>query len=373
MTAGSQAGSDDIAHMRAALSLGARGLGTTWPNPSVGCVIVRDGLVVGRGWTARGGRPHAETRALEQAGEAARGATVYVTLEPCANWGRTPPCAKALIDAGVARVVVATLDPDPRVDGRGIAWLREAGVEVETGTLDDEARAQHVGLYRRILDHRPMVSLKLAQSLDGRIAASTGHSQWITSEPARAEAHRLRATHDAILVGSGTAVIDDPTLTCRLPGLEKASPVRIVLDRRLRLSPESRLAKSVDEAPVWVFTSSGLENERAERAAALRTVGVEVIDMPDPSIDAVLTHLAARSITRLLIEGGSTVAASFLAADRVDRLHVATAPMVIGGDGLPSIAELGLERVDEAQRWKRIESRAIGVDRLDVLERRERG
>ena len=361
-------GKDDIGHMRAALALGARGLGTTWPNPSVGCVIVRDGLVAGRGRTARGGRPHAETQALEQAGNAARGATAYVTLEPCANWGQTPPCSGALIDAGIARVVVATLDPDPRVDGRGVAWLREAGVSVEVGLLGEEARAQHLGLYRRILDHRPMVSLKLAQSLDGRIAASTGHSQWITSAPARAEAHRLRATHDAILVGSGTAMADDPALTCRIPGLEDRSPVRIVLDRRLRLTPESLLARTANDVPVWVYTARGNDG----RAQPLRDAGVEVIDLPDPSVDAVLTHLASRSITRLLVEGGSTVASAFLSADRVDRLHMATAPMVIGGDGLPAIAGLGLERVDEAMRWRRVESRAIGVDRLDVLERENR-
>ena len=361
-------GKEDIGHMRAALALGARGLGTTWPNPSVGCVIVRDGLVAGRGRTARGGRPHAETQALEQAGNAARGATAYVTLEPCANWGQTPPCSGALIDAGIARVVVATLDPDPRVDGRGVAWLREAGVSVEVGLLGEEARAQHLGLYRRILDHRPMVSLKLAQSLDGRIAASTGHSQWITSAAARVEAHRLRATHDAILVGSGTAMADDPALTCRIPGLEDRSPVRIVLDRRLRLTPESLLARTANDVPVWVYTAIGNDG----RAQPLRDAGVEVIDLPDPSVDAVLTHLASRSITRLLVEGGSTVASAFLSADRVDRLHMATAPMVIGGDGLPAIAGFGLERVDEAMRWRRVESRAIGVDRLDVLERENR-
>jgi len=356
---------EDIGHMRAALTLGERGLGTTWPNPSVGCVLVRDGRVVGRGYTARGGRPHAETIAIERAGEAARGATAYVTLEPCAHWGRTPPCARAMIDAGIARVVVATLDPDPRVDGRGVAWLREAGIPVEVGLLEEEAMAQHRGLYCRVLENRPMVSLKLAQSIDGRIATASGHSQWITGAPARAEAHRLRASHDAILVGSGTALIDDPTLTCRLPGREQDSPVRVILDRRLRLRPGNTLSCTLGEGPVWVITDS----RHMTRATELESAGIEVIGLDDPCVDAALTLLAGRSITRLLVEGGSTVAGAFLRAGKVDRLHVATAPMVIGGDGLPSVAELGLDRVDRAGRWKRTQSRAIGVDRLDVLER----
>ena len=355
----------DRSFMRAALALGERGLGETWPNPSVGCVLVRDGVVVGRGRTAAGGRPHAETRAIEQAGERARGATAYLTLEPCANWGRTPPCAKALIAAGVARVVVACVDPDPRVNGKGLDWLREAGIDVHLGLLEEEAKRQHIGLFRRILDRRPLVSLKLAQSLDGRIATGNGHSQWITGETARMEAHRLRATHDAILVGSGTALTDDPMLTCRIAGLENRSPLRVVLDRRLRLSAESRLARTASDVPVLVITSK----DSLEHAGPLRDAGVEVAAPDMPGIDAALTHLADRGITRLLVEGGSTVAGALLAADKVDRLHVASAPMVIGADGLAAVGDLGLDRVDQAPRWKPICSRALGDDRLEVFER----
>ena len=195
--------------MGLALALGERHLGRTAPNPSVGCVIVKDGLVVGRGWTQPGGRPHAEAEALARAGDAARGATAYVTLEPCSNWGKTPPCTKGLIEAGISRVVIGCVDPDPRVDGKGIAWLREAGLEVTTGVMEADALAQNLGLYRRIRDGRPMVGLKLAMSLDGRIATRTGDSQWITGEAARRFGHRLRAAHDAIMVGSGTALADD--------------------------------------------------------------------------------------------------------------------------------------------------------------------
>ncbi|MCB2054233.1 MAG: bifunctional diaminohydroxyphosphoribosylaminopyrimidine deaminase/5-amino-6-(5-phosphoribosylamino)uracil reductase RibD [Geminicoccaceae bacterium] len=351
--------------MHAALALGERGQGTTWPNPAVGCVLVREGRVVGRGWTRPGGRPHAETIALECAGEAARGSTAYVTLEPCANWGRTPPCAGALIEAGVARVVIACFDPDPRVDGKGIAWLREAGLEVAVGTLADRAMAAHLGLYRRILEGRPMVTLKLAQSTDGRLAAAGGHSQWITGEPARREAHRLRATHDAIMVGSGTALIDDPSLTCRIAGLEHRSPVRVVLDRRLRLPHTGELARTARDVPVWVICDAAEES----RADTLRAAGAEVLGLASPTPEEALSVLARRGITRLLVEGGSTLAAALLRADLIDRLHVATAPMLIGGDGLPSVAALGVTRVDRTARWRRVDMRRLGSDRLEVLER----
>lgn len=356
----------DERFMATALALGERGQGRVWPNPAVGCVIVQGGRIVGRGWTRPGGRPHAETEALAQAGPAAAGATAYVTLEPCANWGRTPPCAQALIAAGVRRVVVGCIDPDPRVDGKGIAQLRAAGVEVELGCLETQARAAHRGLYRRILDGRPMVTLKLAQSLDGRIATATGESQWISGETARAYAHQLRATHDAIAVGSATALIDDPQLTCRLPGLADRTPVRVVLDRRLRLSPDSRLARTAAESPVWVVTSEAAPSERAE---ALRAAGVELLLVPAAALLAgALARLAERGITRLLVEGGATLAAALLRERLVDRLAVVTAPIVLGGDGRPALDILALARLAEAPRFRIVEERRLGPDRLTVME-----
>jgi len=336
----------DHRFMGLALALGERHLGLTAPNPSVGCVIVKDGVVVGRGWTQAGGRPHAEALALARAGTAARGATAYVTLEPCSNWGKTPPCSKALIEAGLSRVVIGCVDPDPRVDGKGIAWLRQAGIEVVTGVREAEALAQNLGLYRRIRDGRPMVGLKLALSLDGRIATRTGESQWITGPAARAVGHGLRARHDAIMVGSGTALADDPELSCRLPGLLVRSPLRVVMDRRARLPASSRLEATADRLPLRHVTAAD----------------------GDTSLPAVLTRLAADGITRLLVEGGSTLATSFLAAGLVDRLYVFSAPCLIGSDGHAAIGGLDVDRMAGARRWRVVTSRLVGEDRFSVLE-----
>lgn len=336
----------DHRFMGLALALGERHLGLTAPNPSVGCVIVKDGVVVGRGWTQAGGRPHAEAEALARAGPAAKGATAYVTLEPCSNWGRTPPCTKGLIEAGISRVVIGCVDPDPRVDGKGIAGLREAGIEVVTGVREAEALAQNIGLYRRIRDGRPMVGLKLAMSMDGRIATRTGDSRWITGPAARALGHRLRASHDAIMVGSGTALADDPELSCRLPGLFDRSPLRVVLDRRNRLPKTSRLVRTADRLPLLHVTEA----------------------TGDTSLAAVLTRLAASGITRLLVEGGAVLATSFLSAGLVDRLYVFSAPCLIGGDGRAGIAGLGNERMGDARRWRLVSSRRVGEDRFSVLE-----
>ncbi|HYF06649.1 MAG TPA: bifunctional diaminohydroxyphosphoribosylaminopyrimidine deaminase/5-amino-6-(5-phosphoribosylamino)uracil reductase RibD, partial [Acetobacteraceae bacterium] len=266
--------SDDIAPMRAALALARRGLGNAWPNPAVGCVILRGGQVVGRGWTQPGGRPHAETEALARAGEAARGATAYVTLEPCSHWGRTPPCCDALIRAGVARVCVAMGDPDPRVDGRGLARLREAGIEVVTGVLEAEARALNAGFARRITRGLPVVTLKLASTLDGRIATAAGESRWITGAAARREVHALRARHDAILVGSGTVLADDPDLTCRIPGMERVPMLRAVADARLRTPVTARLVTTARAAPSVIVTRPG---HRPDALAPYIAAGVEVV------------------------------------------------------------------------------------------------
>ncbi len=364
---------EDERWMRVALDLGERARGRTWPNPAVGCVIVRDGRVVGRGWTQPGGRPHAETVALARAGDAARGATAYVSLEPCAHHGLTPPCCTALARAGIRRVVIPMLDPDPRVDGRGVAWLRAAGVEVMTGCLEAEARRAHAGFVSRVRAGRPSVTLKAATSLDGRIAAAGGASRWITGERGRALAHLLRAGHDAIAIGSGTALADDPELTCRLPGLGDRSPVRVVFDRRLRLAPTSRLARSATTVPTWVLTSRPA-TDPATRALAATGVRVETLPVDDPPADdenwlrRALASLAERGITRLLVEGGATLTAALLRARLVDTIYLIIAPVFLGGEGVPVVGPLGIFEPDAAPRWRIVEEGRLGEDRLVVLE-----
>jgi len=359
----------DCRHMAAALVLADRGLGRTWPNPSVGCVLIRDGRVVGRGVTAQGGRPHAETQALIQAGEAARGATAYVTLEPCAHHGQTPPCCDALIAAGVARVVVALEDPDPRTSGSGIEMLRKAGIGVDVGVLDDAARDQQAGFLSRVVRGRPLVTLKVAASLDGRTAAHSGDSKWITGEPARRFGHLLRVSHDAIMVGSGTALADDPSLTCRLPGLETASPTRIVVDSGLRLATNSNLAKTARDVPTWVVCGEACDTSRRK---ALEDVGAEVMEVrrgPDGRLvlDAVLSGLGEQGVTRLLVEGGAALATGLLREELVDRLAWFAAPMMIGEEGLASVAGLGIEKVSDAARWRVMARRSWQDDNLVML------
>ena len=354
--------------MRAALALAARGLGRVAPNPSVGCVIVRDGAVVGRGWTQPGGRPHAETEALARAGAAARGATAYVTLEPCAHHGRTPPCADALVAAGVARVVVACLDTDPRVSGRGVDRLEESGIEVKVGLLADEAIDLNAGFFLRNAEGRPLVTLKTATTLDGRIATRTGESQWITGPAARARGHLMRARNDAIMVGVGTVVADDPALTCRIPGLDAATPVRIVADGRLRTPLTARLVREAAVAPTWIVTVAG--NDPA-RLAAFRDLGVEMIEVPpdsagNPAPGAALAALGARGLTRILVEGGGRLAASLMAEGLVDRVAWFRAPMAIGGDGRPAIAPFGVDRLELARRFRRTGLEQMGEDALET-------
>lgn len=343
----------DEGHMRAALGLARRHLGRVWPNPSVGCVLVKDGIVRGRGVTAPGGRPHGEPQALALAGpEAARGATIYVSLEPCNHYGKTPPCALTLVDAGVARVVVACVDPDPRVAGGGIQRLRDAGIQVDVGLCEAEALDLNFGFFTRIKQGRPGITLKLATSLDGRVATASGHSQWITGAQSRARGHLLRANHDAILVGVGTALADDPELTCRLPGMEEQSPVRIVLDSALRLPLTAKLVQgAVAGPPTWVVTGSDAD---PDRAAALSEQGVRVLRVAAPGRPSALAAaqiIAEQGITRLLIEGGPGVATSFLKAGLVDRIEWFRAPMLIGGDGLPGVGGLDVGTLDQALRW----------------------
>jgi diaminohydroxyphosphoribosylaminopyrimidine deaminase / 5-amino-6-(5-phosphoribosylamino)uracil reductase len=362
---------NDLAHMRTALALARRGLGNTWPNPAVGCVIVKDGRVVSRGWTQPGGRPHAEELALQRAGEAAKGAAAYVTLEPCSYPGRGPACADGLIAAGVDRVVAAIEDPHPRVAGAGFAKLRAAGIAVETGLCADEAKEINAGFFCRVAHGRPLVTVKLATSLDGRIATASGESRWITGPAARERAHLLRATHDAVLVGTGTALADDPQLTCRLPGLEHRSPVRIVVDRQLRLPADLRLFTEIDQAATWVAT---LAVSDPARRAALTKAGVKIIAAePDAAgainLAALLRRLGDEGLTGLLVEGGGRLAASLLRANLVDRLVWMRAPLVVGGDGVPAIAALDLAGLAAAPRFTLMSAEIAGGDVIETYRR----
>lgn len=336
--------------MALALQLGRRGLGQVWPNPAVGCVIIKDGRVVGRGFTQAGGRPHAETMALAQAGAQAHGATAYVTLEPCAHHGKTPPCAQALIDARVTRVVSALTDPDPRVAGKGHQMLEQAGIEVQTGVLGDRAAAANQGFLSRVTSGRPLVTLKLATTLDGKIATRTGNSQWITGPQARAYTHYLRARHDAIMIGSGTALADDPDLRVRHHGLETQSPVRVVLDSTLRLPMGSKLVASAAQTPVWIcYDATHTPVEKWSKTAVTLLPcnrGNGSID-----IDDVLQTLGRRGITRLFCEGGGRLGASLITARVVDRLIVMSAGITVGDDGLGSLASLGVDQLSEARRF----------------------
>ena len=360
----------DRRFMALALALAGRGLGTVWPNPAVGCVLVRDGRIVGRGWTQPGGRPHAETEALARAGDAAQGATCYTTLEPCSHHGETGPCADALVQAGIARAVVATEDPDPRVAGRGNALLEAAGIGVVRKCMEDEARALNAGFLSRVEKGRPLVTLKLASTLDGRIATRTGDSRWITGPQARARAHLLRARHDAVMVGAASALADDPALTCRLPGMVDASPVRVVIDGSARLPASQVLIAGAGEHPTWIVSTEALGGDG--RYAAWREAGVEVIAVAAeadgrPALAAALEALAARGLTRVLVEGGGRLAASLLGAGLVDRIEWFRAPGAIGGDGVPALASLGVERMDDMPRFVRIASTPVGEDVLDTL------
>ncbi|WP_373357085.1 bifunctional diaminohydroxyphosphoribosylaminopyrimidine deaminase/5-amino-6-(5-phosphoribosylamino)uracil reductase RibD [Pseudoroseicyclus sp. CXY001] len=355
--------------MAHALAIGRRSMGQAWPNPAVGCVLVKDGRVLSRGWTAPGGRPHAEVAALTAAGEAARGATAYVTLEPCAHHGQTPPCAEALVAAGVARVVIAAPDRDPRVAGKGVAILRSAGVEVTEGVLRTEAERDLAGFLTRFTTGRPWLTLKLAASLDGRIATATGESQWITGPAARAAVQGMRASHDAVMVGGGTARADDPNLTLRGMGARRA-PVRVVLSRRLDLPAESYLARTAREVPLWLVHGAGLG---PEAGAPWEALGAELIEAPvaaqqiDPA--GALAALAARGITRVFCEGGGGLAASLLAGGLVDELVLFTAGTGIGAEGTPALAAMGLGALAEAPRLELAELRAVGGDVMSVWRR----
>jgi diaminohydroxyphosphoribosylaminopyrimidine deaminase/5-amino-6-(5-phosphoribosylamino)uracil reductase len=358
--------------MSLALALGRRGLGNTWPNPAVGAVIVREEhgapVIVGRGWTQPGGRPHAEVEALRRAGAAARGATLYVTLEPCSHYGKTPPCVDAIIAAGIARVVSALEDPNPEVAGAGHARLRAAGIAVEVGLGAAAARRAHAGHIRRMRDGRPHVTLKLAVSADGKAGAAGRRPAAITGEAVRAHVHRLRAMNDAILIGIGTALADDPALTCRLPGMERFSPVRVVFDAQLRLPLAGALARSARATPVWLVAAA---DGSPDAARALQEEGVEVLRAPVQAgrldVAAALRLLAERGITRLMVEGGPTVAASFLAADLVDEAALFRSVKTIGPDGIDAIEGMTLDAL--TGRLELVGREPVGADSVEFFAR----
>ncbi|MHA7970620.1 bifunctional diaminohydroxyphosphoribosylaminopyrimidine deaminase/5-amino-6-(5-phosphoribosylamino)uracil reductase RibD [Rhizobium sp. CAU 1783] len=354
---------DDARFMAAAIRLSLWNLGRTSTNPSVGCLIVKDGVIVGRGVTAPGGRPHAEPQALADAGEHAHGATAYVTLEPCSHHGRTPPCADALIAAGVARVVVSVTDPDTRVSGRGLRMLEEAGISVTTGVLEEEGRRALAGYLTRQTKARPQVILKLAVSTDGMIGRQGAGQVAITGPVARGQVQVLRSQTDAILVGIGTALADDPLLNVRLEGLEVYSPIRIVLDRRLELPVDSKLASSASTVPVIVVGDGQPLPGYADRKASLQAKGVEVLEVDRPQ--TLLSALADRGISSVLVEGGARVAAEWLSADLVDEIHLYEGSGTVGEGGIPSPVTPGTV----PPGFRKIRSAVWGADRLCVFER----
>jgi diaminohydroxyphosphoribosylaminopyrimidine deaminase/5-amino-6-(5-phosphoribosylamino)uracil reductase len=364
----------DARFMALALALGRRGLGQTWPNPSVGAVVVRtDGdppIIVGRGMTRAGGRPHAETEALAHAGPAASGSTLYVTLEPCSHHGKTPPCADAIVQAGVARVVSALEDPNPEVAGRGHARLRAAGILVDVGVGADVARCMHAGHIRRVRDGRPNVTLKLAVSADGKAGLAGRRPAAITGEDARARVHLMRAGHDAIMVGIGTVLADDPLLTCRLPGMKGRSPVRVVIDAGLRTPAASRLARSGRELPLWIITAAAAPAAREE---ALRSLGAEVLRVEGENglldLGAALGALATRGITRLMVEGGPTLGAALVKKNLVDAAVLFCSPNEIGSDGIDALEGLPLTALTHSPNLQRIGSEQAGADRIETFER----
>ena len=358
----------DQRFMELALALGRRGLGNTWPNPAVGAVIVKDGAIVGRGWTRPGGRPHAETEALKQAGRAARGATLYVTLEPCSHHGKTPPCVDAISRAGIARVVSAMEDPNPEVAGQGIAKLRERKIAVDSGLGAEAARRAHVGHITRMAKGRPYVTLKLALSADGQIGAPGRKPVAITGPEARERVFQMRAMNDAILVGMGTVLSDDPALTCRLPGMMERSPVRVLLDARLRVPISAGVVATAHDAPTWIFGDTKA-SAMGEQVLSAKDVEVFRVESQNGRLDlaAVMKVLAERGITRLMVEGGSAVAASFVKAGLVDEAALFRAPKDIGRDGVDALDQMPLTALTSG--LKKVSTEQVGADTLELYER----
>ncbi|MBB1092985.1 bifunctional diaminohydroxyphosphoribosylaminopyrimidine deaminase/5-amino-6-(5-phosphoribosylamino)uracil reductase RibD [Rhodopseudomonas palustris] len=367
----------DLRFMQLALTLGRRGLGRTATNPAVGAVIVKDGVILGRGWTEVGGRPHAEVEALARAGEAARGATLYVTLEPCSHVGRSPPCAEAVIAAGITRVVSAIEDPNPLVAGQGHDKLRAAGIAVDVGLCAAEAARDHAGHFRRVRDRRPHVVLKLAVSTDDKIARAGHKPAAITGEATRARVHLLRAQSDAILVGIGTVLADDPELTVRLPGMAKQSPIRVVLDPSLRIPGGSKLVHSARQTPLWLIASEVAEAAAATRLGAAGAQVIHVADRPSvadgqtrPGLDlaAVLAALSEKGVTRLLVEGGARVASALVSENLADEIWLLRGETTIGADGVDALDRLPLSTITQSSGWRVRDSERLGPDTLTIYD-----
>lgn len=352
----------DRRFMGMAIALGTLALGTATPNPAVGCVLVKGGKIIGFGRTASGGRPHAETEAIKHAGARARGATAYVSLEPCAHFGQTPPCAEAMVRAGIKRAVIGRVDPFPQVRGRGIAILKRAGIEVTTGVCEEEATRANEGFFTRVEKGRPMLVLKLAITLDGRIATASGDSRWISSEESRAMVHEWRRESDAVMVGAGTVVADNPRLTCRIEG--GRDPVRVIIDGSLSTAPGARVYRQRSTAGAIIVTAAGNADAARRRYGSAR---VEVIAAKsrggEIDLAGVMRRFGERGWNRVLLEGGAHLAASTLKAGIVDRVALFIAPRILGG-GLPAIEGLKFARVKDSIRLDDLAVRRIGTDLL---------
>jgi diaminohydroxyphosphoribosylaminopyrimidine deaminase/5-amino-6-(5-phosphoribosylamino)uracil reductase len=363
----------DTFHMKTALTLAARGLGLVAPNPAVGCVIVgADGGVVGRGWTQPGGRPHAEAEAIGRAGDQCVGATAYVTLEPCNHHGKTPPCSESLINAGIKRVIIACEDPDPRVAGKGIKHLKAAGLEIIQGILEAEAQALNAGFMSRLSRRRPVFTLKSATTLDGRIATRAGHSKWITGMEARTAGHMLRARHDAIMVSIGTALNDDPSLSCRLPDMERFSPIRIIVDSSFQLPTSSTMVKTAADILTIIITGEGADEDKIKefknRSVKIMEVKASTSGHPDPY--SIAEALAGEGLNSVLIEGGGKLAGAFMQAKLIDRLAWFHAAKLFGDDGIASVAAYGVEFLPDATSFTRNSLRICGEDVFETYERK---
>jgi len=354
----------DATYMTMALELAERGRGRTSPNPMVGAVLVNDGTVVGRGYHARAGEDHAEVIVLEDAGDRARGATLYVNLEPCCHYGRTPPCVDAIIKAGVKRVVAAMVDPFEKVAGKGIARLRDAGVQVDVGLLEDKARQLNEMFIKYASTGRPFVILKMALSLDGRIATRTGDSKWITCEESRLRVHQLRNQVDAVLVGRGTIEADDPSLTTRLPDRDGKNPIRVILDGKARMPVHARVLTDGSGTPVWVVAGASADRGQVE---TLRKAGAEIISIADNDgrieFDAILRKFGRRGVASLLIEGGKGVFTEALRSGEVDKLVVFVAPVILGGgDRFIAVGDIGVDRLADALKLHHVTVERVGDD-----------
>ncbi|MEN8142001.1 MAG: bifunctional diaminohydroxyphosphoribosylaminopyrimidine deaminase/5-amino-6-(5-phosphoribosylamino)uracil reductase RibD, partial [Thermodesulfobacteriota bacterium] len=354
----------DSHFMKMALREAGKGRGKTSPNPCVGAVVVKGGKVVAKGYHRRAGSPHAEVNALEQAGSKAAGATIYVTLEPCNHTGRTPPCTEKILAAGISKVVVGMNDPNPLVKGSGNDYLADRGLAVVSGVLAEECRKQNRFFIKHITTGRPWVIMKAGLSIDGRIATKSGHSNWITGEDSRREVHRLRDRVDAILVGSGTALADDPSLTARLPGRKGRDPLRVVLDSSLRLSPDATMLHQESSAATWIFCGPDADQTKRRRLIDQGAVIKEVARVPGGGLDIkdVLLELGRADITSLLVEGGGMVHASFLGQNLYDQARLFIAPMFIGAEGVPVVGSLGLDKVTEGRRFCLEKTRRYGGD-----------